>query len=144
MKPARLIVAIFAARAMTVLTNSRFAFAQDAVDAPAASADSGAVADSGTSVDAGWESTGPAIDEDAAAAEKVLEIPQAPCAKDAASGLCANSADGTDDDGDTINAPSPGAPPQPSFDDDTASNGASDPDWGTVDEYQNQQVYAVP
>ena len=143
MKSTRLIVAIFAALAMTVLTNARFAFSQDAADAPAASADSGAVADSGTSVDAGWESTGPAIDEDAAAAEKVLEIPQAPCAKDAASGPCASGDDGSGNDGDAINAPSPGAPPQPSFDDDTASNGASDPNWGTVDEYQNQQV-AVP
>src|SRR5579863_4779669 len=105
MKPARLIVAIFAALAMTVLTNARFAFAQDAADAPAASADSGAVADSGTSVDAGWESTGPAIDEDAAAADKVLEIPQAPCAKDPTSAACASSDDGSGDDGEAINAP---------------------------------------
>lgn len=142
MKSTRLIVAIFAALAMTVLTNARFAFAQDA-DTPDVSADSGAVADSGTSADASWERSGPAIDEDAAAADKVLEIPQAPCAKDPASAACASSDDGSGDDGEAINAPSPGAPPQPSFDDDTASNGATDPDWGTVDEYQNQQV-AVP
>jgi hypothetical protein len=137
MKIARLIVAIFAALAMTVLMNTRFALAQDADDS------SGAASVSGTSVDASWDSSGPAIDEDAETAEKVLEIPQA-CTKDA-SGTCASTTgDGTDDDGQAINAPSPGAPPQPSVDDDTANSGASDPDWGNVDDYQNQQVSAVP
>jgi len=131
MKSMRLIVAIFAALAMTVLVNARFAFSQEA-------------ADSGTSVDASWERTGPALDEDVETADKVLEIPQATCSKDGASVPCASSSDGgTDDDGQAINAPSAGAP-QPSFDDDTASSGAPTDDWGNADDYQNQEVYAVP
>ncbi|MGC2756356.1 hypothetical protein, partial [Candidatus Binatus sp.] len=100
--------------------------------------------DSGTSVDANWDSTGPTIDEDAASADKVLEIPQATCNNDGTSAPCDGpAASGTDDDGQAINAPSPGAPPQV-YDDDTASSGAPDEDWGTADDYQNQQVYAVP
>ena len=31
-----------------------------------------------------------------------------------------------------------------SYDDDTASSGAPDPDWGDATDYQNQQVYAAP
>ena len=92
------------------------------------------------------EPTGPPIDVNAASAEKVLEIPQAkgcnsnddptaPCdGADADSG-------GTDTD-QTINAPSPGGPPQ-TYDGDTAYN-TPDPDWGTVDDYQNQQVENGP
>ena len=135
----RLIIAISAALAIVVFANDRFAFSQeDPV--------------SGTSVDANWDSaaptadsTGPTIDEDAASADKVLEIPQATCDDDGTSAPCAASADANanDDDGQAINAPSPGAPPQV-YDDDTASNGSPDDDWGTVDDYQNQQVYAVP
>ena len=89
-------------------------------------------------------STGPTIDEDAASADKVLEIPQAKCDNDGTSAPCdASAAAGNDDDGQAINAPSPGSPPQV-YDDDTASNAAPDEDWGTADDYQNQQVYAVP
>jgi hypothetical protein len=133
MRPARLIVASFAALAMIVLVNARAAYSQDAV--------------SGTSVDAGWESTGPAIDESAESADKVLEIPQATCA-DGSSGPCdpatadADSSTGTGDDSQAINAPSPNAPPP--TDENTASSAPSSDDWGTLDEYQNQQVYAVP
>ena len=130
---ARLITAVFAALAVTVFVNARDAFSQDA-------------AESGTSVDGNWErvDNGPTIDEDAASGDKVLEIPQAKCSNDDDSGPCeanANNDPNADDDGG-INAPSPGAPPQ-TFDQDTASN-SQDPDWGSVDEYQNQQAYNVP
>lgn len=124
MRTARLIVASFAALAMIVLVNARSAYSQDA--------------DSGTSVDSSWDSAGPAIDESADSGEKVLEIPQATCA-DGSSGPCDPATD-ADNDGQAINAPSPSAPP-----DDTASSAPSSDDWGTVDEYQNQQqVYGVP
>lgn len=130
----RLFVAVFATLAMTVFVSARAAFAQEA---PV----------SGTSVDASWERTspeGPAIDADAATADKVLEIPQAPCTKDGASGPCDSTApDGSGDDDQAINAPSPGAPPQ-TYDEDTATSAASDQDWGTVDDYQNQPAYGVP
>src|SRR5271169_5748398 len=114
-RPARLIVAIFAALAITVFANARFAFSQEVTD-PATDADSNAVADSGTSVDASWERSGPAIDEDAETADEVLEIPQATCPKDGAPGPCDSSSE-DDNDGQAINAPSPGAPPAV-FDDD--------------------------
>lgn len=130
-RPARLIVAIFAALALSVFANARAAFSQDAV--------------SGTSVDANWERTGPAIEGDAESADKVLEIPQAACTKDGISVACAgtNPAD-SDDNDQAINAPSPGAPP-PTLDEDTASSAApDDQDWGTVDQYQNQPGYGVP
>jgi hypothetical protein len=129
-RPARLIVALFAALAMTVLANARFAFSQEA-------------AESGTSVDANWESTGPGIDENAEKGDKVLEIPQAECTKDGATVPCDEAkADPNGDDGQAINAPSPGSPPV--LDDDTASSGSPDQDWGNADDYQNQQVYAIP
>ncbi len=116
---------------MTVFVNARFAFSQEAPE-------------SGTSVDANWDSTGPSIDEDAASADKVLEIPQAKCDNDGTSAPCdAPAASGDDDNDQAINAPSPGSPPQV-YDDDTASSGAPDEDWGNADDYQNQQVYAVP
>jgi hypothetical protein len=134
MKPTRLFVAFFAALAMTVLVNARFAFSQDAADSDSSAAVSG------TSVDAGWEASGPALDEDAETADKVLEIPQATC-PDGAPAPC--EGDDNDEDGEAINAPSPGAPPA-TVDEDTASSGAPDEDWGTADEYQNQQEYGVP
>ena len=130
-RPSRLIVAIFAALATTAFVNARLAFSQEA---PV----------SGTSVDANWESSGPTIDENAASADEVLEIPQAKCDNDGTSAPCdAPAAAGNDDNDQAINAPSPGSPPQV-YDDDTASNAAPDEDWGTADDYQNQQVYAAP
>ena len=127
----RLVVAIFAALAITVFQNARPTLAQDDPT-------------SGTSVDGTWDGGGPALDEDAASADKVLEIPQTACSKDGATVPCDGAAAGdSDDDGQAINAPSPGAPPQV-FDDDTASAGTPDDDWGNADDYQNQQVYAVP
>ncbi|HZC46132.1 MAG TPA: hypothetical protein VE243_06625 [Candidatus Acidoferrum sp.] len=134
-RPTRLIVAVFAALAMAVFVNARTVFAQDA-------------AESGTSVDANWERTtpeeaAPALDETTETPEKVLEIPQAPCNKDGAAVPCDDTSANADEDGNqTINAPQPGAPPQ-TFDENTASN-APDDDWGTVNDYQSQQVYAVP
>ncbi|MGC1400933.1 hypothetical protein [Candidatus Binatus sp.] len=151
-QPARLIVTISAALALTVFVNPRFAFSQEVTDPSAAGdsstpadssadADSGAVAESGTSVDASWERSGPAIDENAETADQVLEIPQATCPKDGAPASCDTSSDDdNDDDGEAINAPSPGAPPTDS-DDDSASSGSANPDWGTADDYQNQQIY---
>ena len=135
---ARLIVSIFAALALTAFVNSHAAWAQDAADA-----------DSGD--DANWvkveptEPAGPAIDEDATSAEKVLEIPQAKCAGDdddsaACNGAASNNNNDTSDNDQSINAPSPGAPPQ-TYDQDAYN--APD-DWGSVDEYQNQQAYNVP
>ncbi|MFZ0679204.1 hypothetical protein [Candidatus Binatus sp.] len=130
-RSSQFIVASVAALAMTVFVNARFAFSQEAPE-------------SGTSVDANWDSTGPSIDEDAASADKVLEIPQAKCDNDGTSAPCdAPAASGDDDNDQAINAPSPGSPPQV-YDDDTASSGAPDEDWGNADDYQNQQVYAVP
>ena len=101
-QPARLIVTISAALALTVFVNPRFAFSQEVTDPSAAGdsstpadssadADSGAVAESGTSVDASWERSGPAIDEDAETADQVLEIPQATCPKDGAPASCDTS-----------------------------------------------------
>src|SRR5271168_4528961 len=112
MRPARLIVASFAALAMLVLVNAHAAYSQDA--------------DSGTSVDAGWDSTGPAIDESADSADKVLEIPQATCA-DGSSGPCDPTE--ADNDDQAINAPSPNAP-SPTVNEDTASSAPSSDDWG--------------
>ena len=85
---------------MTVFVNARIAFSQEAPE-------------SGTSVDANWDSTGPTIDDNAASADKVLEIPQATCNND---GLrfpaTRRLPSGDDPDDQTINAPQPGSPPQ--------------------------------
>jgi hypothetical protein len=140
MRPARLIVAIFAAIAMSVFVSARAAYSQDADDAAA-----GADANWNSTDEAIDPTTPPPIDEDAAAAEKVLEIPQVACAKDDASESCAAGSDEDGDDSQAINAPSPGAPP--ASDDDTASNAVPGNDWGTADDYQNQQydgTYGVP
>lgn len=131
----RLIIATFVALAMTVFVNAHSAFSQEE-------------AESGTSVDANWTSVAPTIDaptidESAASADKVLEIPQAACNKDGATGPCDDDTANADDDNDqAINAPQPGSPPQV-YDDDTASSGAPDDNWGDADDYQNQQVYAA-
>jgi len=129
-RPARLIVAIFAALAMTVLVSARSAFSQDAED-------SAAVAD------ADLEPTGPALDGDVETADKVLEIPQVACADDGVSVPCT---DGSDEDadagGETINASSPGAPP--TVDDETADARSPNQDWGTPADYQNEPAYGVP
>jgi hypothetical protein len=129
----RLIIATCAALALTLYVNAHPAFAQeDPV--------------SGTSVDANWDRTGPPIDEDAASADKVLEIPQASCTSSDTSVPCDDSttaANDNDPDDQTINAPQPGSPPSV-YDDDTASSGAPEPDWGDAADYQNQQVYAIP
>ena len=127
-RPTRLIVAIFAALAMTVLVNARAAFSQDAEDYPAGA---------GVSL----EGPGPALDADAETADKVLEIPQAACATDDVPVACADGSD-EDADGEGMNASSPGAPL--SRDDDTADAGSPNQDWGTLDDYQNEPAYGVP
>ncbi len=113
----RLIVATFVALAMTVFVNAHAAFSQeDPV--------------SGSSVDADWASPAstidsPVIDESAASADKVLEIPRTACTKDGATVPCDDTAMRTPTT-PTIR-PSmlrmPGAPPQV-YDDDTASAGS--------------------
>ncbi len=131
----RLIIATFAALAMTVFVNAHSAFSQEEPE-------------SGTSVDANWTSTdstidAPTIDDSAASADKVLEIPQTACTKDGATVPCDDATANADDDNDqAINAPQPGSPPTV-YDDDTASAGP-DSNWGDASDYQNQQVYAVP
>jgi len=125
-RPARLIVVIFAALAMTVLVSARAAFSQDAEDSAAGA-------------DASGEPAGPALDGDAETGDKVLEIPQVACADDGVSVPCA---DGSDEYADAINAPSPGAPP--TLDDDTADARSPNQDWGTLDDYQNEPAYGVP
>lgn len=127
----RVIIAICSALALTLFVNARSAFSQDDPE-------------SGTSVDASWDRTGPTIDEDAASADKVLEIPQAACTGDDATTPCDTSTASADDDPNdqTINAPEPGSPPSV-YDDDTASSGTPDSDWGDANDYQNQQVYAA-
>src|SRR5208337_4551393 len=117
--PMRLIAAILSALALIVFVNAR-AFAQEA---PV----------SGTSVDPGWESTAdanaPAIDEDVATGDKVLELPQVTCPTNSAPGSCdVNSGGGDDDDSHAISAPSPGAPP--TADDDTADSAIPSDDFG--------------
>jgi hypothetical protein len=115
---------------MTVLVSARAAFSQDAEDSAAAA-------------DVSWEGPGrsldPALDGDAETGDKVLEIPQVACADDGVSVPCA---DGSDEDADAINAPSPGAPP--TLDDDTADARSPNQDWGTLDDYQNEPAYGVP
>jgi hypothetical protein len=126
---ARLIVAIFAALAMIVLVSARAAYSQDAEDSAAG-------------IDASLEGPGPAVDEDAKTADKVLEIPQLTCANDGISLPCGVSDEDADAGAQAINAPSPGAPP--TLDDDTAAASLPNQDWGTLDDYQNQQAYGVP
>ncbi len=130
----RVIIAICSALALTLFVNARSAFSQDDPDSV-----------TGTSVDASWDRTGPMIDEDAASADKVLEIPQTACTGDDPSAPCnAPTASAGDDPNDqTINAPQPGSPPSV-YDDDTASSDSPDQDWGDANDYQNQQVYAIP
>ena len=132
----RLIIATFAALAMTIVVNAHPTFSQEGPE-------------SGTSVDANWASTGstidaPTIDDSAASADKVLEIPQTACTKDGATVPCDDATTANADDGNdqAINAPQPGSPPTV-YDDDTASAGA-DTNWGDASDYQNQQVYAIP
>src|SRR5260221_201587 len=112
----RLIIATFAALAITVFVNAQPAFSQEETE-------------SGTSVDANWTSTGstidaPTIDDSAASADKVLEIPQTACTKDGATVPCDDTTASADDSNDqAINAPQPGSPPTV-YDDDTASAGS--------------------
>lgn len=130
MRPARLVVAMLAALAMTALVGARAAFSQDADDSAAGA-------------DASWERTGPAIDEGAETANEVLEIPQVACGEDGVPVACADGSDeDADADGQAINASSPGVPP--TLDDDTADARLPNQDWGTIDDYQNEPAYAVP
>ena len=135
----RLIVAMFAALAMTVLVNARPAFSQDA---DSLSADVGA----GGGPDANWAPAAPAIDEDAATADKVLELPRVVCSKDGAPVACDDATADTDDDGtQAVNAPSSTAPPNRDDDSaDTADAAVPNQDWGTLDDYENEETYAVP
>jgi hypothetical protein len=65
--------------------------------------------------------------------DQVLEIPQVAC--DDASKPCDDDEDG---------GPTPVATSPQTFDDDTASAGTADSDWGNADDYLNQPIYGVP
>jgi hypothetical protein len=159
---------IFALFALIALVGAR-AFAQDA----AASGDSAALIDGATPADsagpgdavaAGSDSSGDWAranpDLSTESAEKVLELPQTACVENGVSIPCdervtVSSApaagatnDNQDDDGGQATGGGGTAPASPqTFDDDTASAApaASDSDWGTADEYANQQpIYGIP
>jgi hypothetical protein len=138
----------------------------------ATSADSTTSGDAATSSDAAvttadssanWKRVdpdSPAADLSADSADKVLEIPQTACFENGVTIPCderlsvnKSSANGDDngDGGDTITSPGGGmAPASPqTFDanENTASAGpaiGSDSDWGTAEDYQNQQAYGFP
>ena len=156
---------LFALFVLIALPCAQVAFAQDdaASGDAATSANATASGDAAASTDSGanWvrvDPDSPANDLATDSAEKVLEIPQTACIENGAAIPCderlsVNKPAGTGDDnggdGDTIAAPAGGgfAPASPqTFDDDTANAGpiGSDSDWGTADDYANQQVYGFP
>jgi hypothetical protein len=112
--------ALFALFALIALAGARAAFAQEVAVASGDSETNWVRVDSG----AGGES-----------ADQVLEIPQVAC--DDPSTPCDN-----DDEGGGM--PTPVAASPQTFDDDTASAGTADSDWGSADDYVNQPVYGVP
>jgi len=142
-------------------TTGDAATSSDAATSGDATASADAAAPAGDS-GADWARVNPdtpASDLSADSAEKVLEIPQTACIENGVAVPCderlsvnksagnGGNSDDSGDDGDTITSSGGGSPASPqTFDDDTASAGpvASDPDWGTVDDYANQQVYGVP
>ena len=163
---------LFALFALIAFAGARIAFAQDA-DASAdgdASINAATPADSagpGDAVAAGgdssgdWQRANPDLSSESA--EKVLELPQTACVQNGVSIPCDerivvsnapgtgvandnpqdNQGDGTQATGDGGSSP---ASPQ-TFDEDTASTAPAgfDPDWGTADEYANQQpIYGIP
>ena len=128
-RPARSILSIFAALAITVFVSTRAALAQDADDSAA-------------EADASWERTGPALDEDAESADKVLEIPQVACAEDGVPVPCDGAAEDGNNDAQNVNAASPGAPP--TLDDNTADAAWPGQDWGTLEDYENEPAYGIP
>ena len=126
-----LIVAIFAALAMTVFVNARAAFAQD-------------VEDSGAGADANWERTGPAHRRGRGHGR------QGPgdSPGDVRQGRRVGPLRRRRSRMPTTTTARPSTLRRPvrrrSFDDDTASSAAPDQDWGTADDYQNEPGYGIP
>jgi hypothetical protein len=114
---------LFALFTLIVLAGARAAFAKDS----SASGDS----------DTNWVrvDSGPGGES----GDQVLEIPQVACDDDGASSPCDNDDDGGIPTGVALSPASP-----QTFDDDTASAGNPDSDWGTADDYLNQPIYGVP
>jgi hypothetical protein len=156
---------LFALFVLLALACTHAAFAQDdaiSEDSVTSTDSAPAPTDATPSADAGanWvrvDPDSPATDLATDSADKVLEIPQTACIENGVAVPCdqrlgvnkpAGTGDDNGDDGDSIPAYGGGyAPPSPqTFDDNTASAGPNgfDSDWGTVDDYANQQVYGFP
>jgi hypothetical protein len=164
---------LFVLFALIVLVGARATFAQDAAapgDAAASTeatvpidppppADSAAPGDAvaaGSDSSGDWQRANPDLSSESAA--KVLELPQSECVESGVSIPCderitiSAPATGTTNDNPDDDAAQPAAggyaPASPqTFDDDTASAApaASDADWGTADDYANQQpIYGIP
>ena len=115
-------IAIAGAVALMLTAGARPTFAQDIAADPAASPDDD------------WERVSPDPDSSG----QVLEIPPATCTRDGVSVAC--------EDGDGDGSATAGGGP-PTFDDDAASNDQppySPDEVGTLDDYVNGGVYAVP
>jgi hypothetical protein len=158
---------LFALFALIAFARARVVFAQDAADSADADASINAAttADSagpGDAVAAGsdssgdWQRVNP--DLSAESAEKVLELPQTACVQNGVSIACEDrvtvsnapgvggaidNQDNQQDDGAQV-ATAPASPQ--TFDEDTASAAPTvDSDWGTADDYANQQpIYGIP
>jgi hypothetical protein len=130
---------LFALFALIALAGVHAAFATDA-SASAAHPAVAAAASHSSDASASGDSDTNWVRVDSGAggesSDQVLEIPQVACDEDPASDPCDN-----DDDGRPTGVAS--SPPQ-TYDDDTASAGSPDSDWGTADDYLNQPIYGVP
>jgi hypothetical protein len=169
LRPAAL--GLFALFALIAFARARVVFAQDAGDSADADASINAAttADSagpGDAVAAGsdssgdWQRVNP--DLSAESAEKVLELPQTACVQNGVSipcderivvgnapgtGLANDNSQDNQDDGTQAAGGGGSAPASPqTFDEDTASAAPTgDSDWGTADDYANQQpIYGIP
>jgi len=121
---------LFALFALIALAAAHAAFATDA-SASGAHAGLATGASSSGDDDTNWVR----VDSGAGgeSSDQVLEIPQEAC--DDASSPCDNNEDG---------GPTPVAASPQTFDDDTASAGTADSDWGNANDYLNQPIYGVP
>jgi hypothetical protein len=126
---------------------------------PADSAGPGDAIAAGSDSSGDWQRANPDLSSESA--EKVLELPQAACVENGVSIPCderiivsnppgtgsVNENPNQDDDGaQTASAGSAPTSPQ-TFDEDTANAApaASDPDWGSADDYANQTpIYGIP
>jgi len=158
---------LFALFALIAFAGARATFAQDAAasgDAafsggeatPADSAGPGDAIAAGSDSSGDWQRANPDLSSESA--EKVLELPQTACVQNGVSIACdervtvsnapeaggaIDSQDNQQDDGTQV-ATAPVSPQ--TFDEDTASAAPTgDSDWGTADDYANQQpIYGIP